>query len=187
MKRFLLCMALIAIVPAGLSAQMSSAKKHKAPLSPPAKATGTINGKTITIQYSSPRVRGRQGHIFTKDGLISHDRTYPVWRAGANAATTFVTDANLTIGNLNVPKGKYTLFVNISNPNHWVLLVDKQTGEWGLAYKPGHNLGKVPMHMSKPSHLIEDLYWKVTDLGHGKGRLTLGWEYHVASVPIEVH
>src|ERR1039458_9877310 len=49
--------------------------------------SGTIGAKAITITYSSPRVNGRAGKIFTKDGLISHDAHYPVWRAGANAAT----------------------------------------------------------------------------------------------------
>jgi len=29
---------------------------------------GTIAGKTITITYSSPRVKGREGKIYTKDG-----------------------------------------------------------------------------------------------------------------------
>lgn len=187
MKRFLMCLGLLAATTVGLSAQMTSGKPHKPPLSPPAKAMATINGKSITIVYSSPRVRGRQGHIFTRHGLISHDVDYPNWRAGANAATTFKTAANLTIGNLNVPKGEYTLFVNIADPDHWVLVISKETGEWGLNYKPGNDLGRVPMHMSKPPHLIEDLRWTISSLGHGKGRLTLAWEYHVASVPVEVH
>jgi hypothetical protein len=146
-----------------------------------------MSGKAISITYSSPRVRGRQGQIFTHQGLISHDVHYPVWRAGANAATTLTTDANLTIGDLNVPKGKYTLFVDIANPDHWVLIVSKNIGEWGLAYKAGDDLGRVPMHMSKPPHLIEDLKWTITNFGHGKGKLALTWEYHVASIPIEVH
>ena len=187
MKRFLVCMALLAATSFSLSAQTMSGKTHKAPLSPPARAAATIHGKAISITYSSPRVRGRQGHIFTPHGLISHDVHYPVWRAGANAATTLSTDANLMIGGLNVPKGKYTLFVDIANPDHWVLIVSKETGEWGLAYKAGDDLGRVPMQMSRPSHLIEDLKWTITNLGRGKGRLTLAWEYHVASVPISVH
>lgn len=187
MKRLLLCLGLLAVTTFSLSAQMAARKPHKAPLSPPAKATATINGKTISITYSSPRVRGREGHIFTAHGLISHDVHYPVWRAGANAATTLKTDADLTIGNLNVPKGTYTLFVDIANPNQWTFIVSKDTGEWGLAYKAGDDLGRVPMHMSKPTHLIQDLRWTITNLGHGKGRLTLAWEYHVASVPVEVH
>lgn len=187
MKRLLLSLGLLAATTVTLSAQMKSSKPHKPPLSPPAKAMATVNGQAISIQYSSPRVRGREGHIFTPHGLISHDVHYPVWRAGANAATTLKTAADLTIGNLNVPKGEYTLFVDISKPDHWVLIVSKDTGEWGLAYKAGDDLGRVPMRMSKPPHLMEDLHWTITNLGHGKGELTLAWEYHVASVPFEVH
>lgn len=187
MKRFLLCLGLLVAATVTMSAQMTAMKAHKAPLSPPAKAAGRIGGKAISITYSSPRVRGREGHIFTAHGLISHDVHYPVWRGGANAATTLRTDGDLMIGDLSVPKGEYTLFVDIAHPNHWVLIVSKETGEWGLAYKAGDDLGRVPMKMSKPAHLIEDLKWTVTDLGHGKGRLTLAWEYHVASVPIRVH
>src|SRR5580700_6745140 len=94
------------------------------PPSPPAKVSATINGKTIAIDYSSPRVRGREGKIFTKDGLISHDPHYPVWRGGANAATTLKTDADLTIGTLHVPAGTYTLFYDISNPAQWSFIVN---------------------------------------------------------------
>lgn len=186
MKRVLVCLGLFVAATVTLSAQMTTGKAHRPPLSPPAKAVGTIHGQSISITYSSPRVRGRQGHIFTPHGLISHDVHYPVWRAGANAATTLTTDADLTIGNLNVPKGNYTLFVDIANPNRWVLIVSKDTGEWGLAYKAGDDLGRVPMHMSKPAHLIQDLKWTIANRGHGKGMLTLAWEYHVASVPVRI-
>jgi hypothetical protein len=159
------------------------APPKKAPLSPPATASATIGGKTITITYSSPRVRGREGAIFTKDGLISKDPHYPVWRAGANAATTLETNSDLMIGNLHVPAGTYTLFVDISDPAHWVLIVSKATGEWGLAYDPAKDLGKTPMMMSKPATMVEDLTYSLA-VDNGKGTLTLAWEDMSASVPI---
>ena len=53
----------------------------------------TIAGKPITIKYGAPSVRGRQ--IFGDGGLVSKDWAYPVWRAGANSATAFHTDAAL--------------------------------------------------------------------------------------------
>lgn len=180
MKRFLACISLLA-------AAVTLTAQQKAPLSPPEKTTAAISGKSITITYSSPRVRGREGQIFTKDGLISHNPHYPVWRAGANSATTLATDGDLTIGDLSVPKGTYTLFVDISNPDQWTLIVNKETGEWGLAYNGAQDLGRVTMHMSKPAHMIEDLVWTITPEGSGKARLTLAWEDHSASVPIEVH
>jgi len=74
----------------------------------------TIGGKTIVITYSSPKVNNRVGKLFGKDGRIGQDPTYPVWRAGANAATKFHTDADLDVGALFVPKGDYTLYVDLT-------------------------------------------------------------------------
>ncbi len=174
-----------------MSGQMPMAGQQgmgkRAPASPPAEASVTINGKTISIKYSSPRVRGREGHIFTKDGLISHDKDYPVWRAGANAATTMHTTADLTIGTLHVPAGTYTLFVDIANPDQWVLVVSKETGEWGLNYNPHMDLGRVEMHMSKPPSMVEDLKYTLTEDGGNEGTLTLAWENKEASVSFMVH
>ncbi len=95
------------------------------PLSPAAQTSVTIGGKVLTIKYSAPSVRNRQ--IFGEGGVVSKDRTYPVWRAGANAATSFHTDADLVIKGLAVPKGDYTIYVLV-NTDPWQLIINKQTG-----------------------------------------------------------
>ncbi|HEY1336441.1 MAG TPA: DUF2911 domain-containing protein [Bryobacteraceae bacterium] len=154
--------------------------------SPAATESKAIGGKTITIKYSSPRVRGRAGKLFGKDGSIGQDETYPVWRAGANAATALHTDADLTIGNLNVPKGDYTLYVDLTDPNNWVLIVNKQTGQAGTDYDKSKDLGRVKMTMSKPPALVEELKYTIASSGGNKGTLTLAWENHAASAPITV-
>jgi hypothetical protein len=183
MKRFLLCACLLAIATTILAQE----GQKKPPASPPETATATLNGHTVTIKYSSPGVKGREGQLFGKDGRISHDPHYPVWRAGANSATTLITDADLTIGNVSVPKGTYTLFVDISDPDHWTLIVNKKTGEWGLAYDGTQDLGKTPMTMSKPPSMVENLVWTITDNGHHRGTITLAWEDHSASVSVAAH
>jgi hypothetical protein len=156
------------------------------PKSPAVKEVVSLDGQTITIAYNSPRVHGREGKIFTKDGLISHDPHYPVWRAGANEATTLITAADLKIGALLVPKGTYTLFVDISDPAEWVLIVSKKTGEWGLAYDSTDDLGRVPLKTTAPPALVEELKYTIADLGDGKGTLTLAWENVTASVAVEI-
>lgn len=180
MKNLLVCAGLV-------FAATTVFAQQKAPASPPDKATGTIGGHEITITYSSPGVKGREGKIFTKDGLISHNPHYPIWRAGANAATTLETAGDLMIGELHVPAGKYTLFVDISDPDQWTLVVNKKTGEWGLAYDGSQDLGKTKMHMSKPSSMVENLKWNVMDSGGGKGTISLAWEDHEASVSVTAH
>ena len=174
MKRLLVCTALLAT-----SAMVFA--QQKPPASPPETATGTIGNANITIKYSSPGVKGREGKVFGSDGLIknAHGSQYPIWRAGANAATTLTTDASLKIGDIAVPKGSYTLFVDISDPDNWTLIVNKKTGEWGLAYDASQDLGKTKMEMSKPPSMVEQLKWDIAG-----GKLTLAWEDHAASVPV---
>ena len=149
--------------------------------SPGAVASATIAGKPITIKYSSPSVRGRQ--IFGDGGVVSRDSTYPVWRAGANAATTLETGADLDIGGLNVPAGTYTLYVLVKDPENWKLIINKQTGQNGDSYDAGMDLGRVDMKMEKPQAPIEKLKYTITASGK-TGKLQLEWENHIASVSI---
>jgi hypothetical protein len=184
MKRLLACTGLL-LAAATLSAQTPAPKAP--PASPPATASTTIGGKTITITYSSPGVKGRSGHLFTKDGQIGKDPTYPVWRAGANAATKLHTDGAIHIGDLAVPAGDYTLYVDIGDPDNWILVVNKQTGQWGTKYDKTMDLGRTPMTMSAPPALAENLKYTLTDNGGGSGSLTLAWENKSGSVSISAH
>ena len=188
MKRLLACTGLL-MAAVTLSAQMSSpASKPKAPpASPPQTATASIGGKNLTITYSSPGVKGREGQLFSKDGRISKDPHYPVWRGGANEATALVTTGDFTLGDLAVPAGNYTLFVDISDPDNWSLIVSKATGEWGLAYDGTKDLGRTKMTMAKPPAMVENLVYTITDNGSGSGTLTLAWEDHSASVAIKAN
>jgi hypothetical protein len=149
-------------------------------------ASATINGKKITIQYSSPAVNGRVGKLFGKDGRISQDPNYPVWRAGANDATAFHTDADLDVGGLAVPEGDYTLFVNLADPSRWELIVNKQTGQSGLEYDAKQDLGRIKMNMNKPVAMVEQLKYTLSNSGGNKGKLELAWENVAASVNFTV-
>ena len=111
-----------------------------------------------------------------------------MWRAGANNATALHTDGDITIGNLNVPAGDYTLYVYL-DPKGWQLIVSKQTGQWGInrdgstSLDESKAIGRTPMKMSKAASLVET--YKMTLAGEGKkGTLTLEWENVSASVNI---
>jgi hypothetical protein len=141
--------------------------------SPPAQTSVTVGGKAITIKYSAPSMHKRK--IF--GGLVPYGQ---VWRAGANDATALHTDATLQIKNLTVPKGDYTLYV-LPAPNGWQLIVNKQTGQWGLDYNQGMDLGRVPMDMAKAPAPIET--FKITLTAN---KLQMEWENTIASVPVVV-
>jgi len=146
----------------------------------------TIGGKTISIKYSAPAVNKREGKLFGKDGQVGSDPTYPVWRAGANAATVLHTDADLDLGGMAVPKGDYSLYINVANPASWELIVNKQTGQSGMEYDAKQDLGSVKMTVGKPPSMVEQLKYTLATAGGNKGKLQLAWENVAASVNFTV-
>lgn len=110
MKLILRCASLLMAGASVASAQGPSATKSK-----------MIDGETISIVYNSPKVNGREGQLFGKDGRIGKDPNYPIWRAGANAATKLHTDANLKVGDVEVPRGitRFTLISPIPMLGTW--------------------------------------------------------------------
>ena len=106
-------------------------RQDETPLSPPASAECKFSdGKTVKIDYSSPRAKGRK--IF--GGLVPYGQ---IWRTGANESTTFVTDSDIVVGGQNVPAGSYTIFT-VPEADKWTLVISKKTGEWGTDY-PGES------------------------------------------------
>src|SRR5258707_111050 len=102
MKTTLLRVSCAACV--GLTALIGCQAQAKKPMpSPPADTSQTVDGKTVSIHYNAPSMRGRK--IF--GGLVPYDK---VWRTGANPATALKTEVNLKIGTATVPAGSYTLW-----------------------------------------------------------------------------
>jgi hypothetical protein len=145
--------------------------------SPPATASLDLGGgKSITIDYSSPRLKGRK---LGKD-LAPYGQ---VWRTGANESTTFVTSADITVGGTAVPAGNYTIFT-IPNKDKWVLIISKKTGEWGTNY-PGqsNDLARIDMKVSTLPSPVENFTISFDKTGNG-GTLNMDWETTRASVAI---
>lgn len=149
------------------------APKKKQRASPPAETSVSLNGKNVSIKYSSPSMKGRK--IF--GGLEPFGK---VWRAGANEATALHTDADIVLGDLTVPAGDYTLFVQLDSADSWTLIVNKQTGQWGLTYNKDMDLGRTKMKIKKVAP-VESYTMTLTN-----NSLTLEWEETSASVPLKL-
>jgi len=161
---------------AALSLFSTAVVAQNKPASPPAKAEGKIGGKNISVDYSAPSKRGR----VIMGGLVPYEK---VWRTGANAATTLRTDADVTIGNLAVPAGTYTLYT-IPGEKEWTLIVNTQTGQWGTNYDQSKDLGRVKMSVKPVKDTVETFVVDVKPSGAKNGTLALTWENTEASVPI---
>lgn len=170
-KSRVICFAvIITIITAGMSAYA-----QQPPASPPGTASVSFaDGKTITIAYSRPSMRGRQ--IF--GGLVPYGQ---VWRTGANAATSFKTDVDLTIGGVSVPAGSYTLY-SIPNETGWKLIINKQTGQWGTKYEEKDDLARVDMKVSKNASPTEQFTISLDKSGANSATLKLDWANTTASV-----
>ena len=182
-----LVLAFATVATLGASAQMGDmkmpAEQNAAPAgpmaSPPATAETTIGGTKITINYSSPAMRGR----VIMGGLVPYDQ---VWRTGANPATSFVTTGNLKIGTLSVPAGKYTLYTMPAAPGKpWQLIISKETGQWGTVYKPEMDLGRTPLHFDKLPAPQESMTISFEKSTKQSTELHIKWETTDESVKIE--
>jgi Protein of unknown function (DUF2911) len=145
--------------------------------SPPARAACKFSdGKSITVDYASPRMRGRK--IF--GDLVPYGE---VWRAGANEATSFVTNTALVVGGKDVPAGGYTLFT-LPTPTKWTLILSRKTGEWGIPY-PGEqfDFGRMEMKVSRLPAALENFTISFDQTG-ASCTLKLDWETTRASIDI---
>ena len=155
-------------------ATVAFAQEAKKPLSPKQQAAYTANGKKITIDYSAPSKRNRV--IFCE--LVPYGQ---VWRTGANAATTLTTEADLMIGTLHVPAGKYTLYT-IPGEKEWTLIVNKQTGQWGTEYDEKQDLGRVQLQLAPALKTPVETF----AIGIDK-TLSFTWDTTKAWIPVIVH
>jgi hypothetical protein len=137
--------------------------------SPPAMATGKVNGATITINYSSPSVKGRQ----VWGSLVPYDK---VWRAGANEATIFETDKDIKVEGKTLHAGKYSLYA-IPGEKEWTIIFNSETGQWGIkrsgetSEDPAKDVLRVTAKPEKSAAPNEKLVYKVDNKG-----FTLLWE-----------
>ena len=126
--------------------------------------TWKINGATITINYGSPSVKGRE--IWGK--LVPFNQ---VWRAGANDATTFETDKEVTIEGSKLPAGKYSFFV-IPNEKECVIIFNKEAKQWGAyKYKEKEDQLRVTVKQKVAKTKAEKLVYVIE-----KNTVSLNWD-----------
>jgi hypothetical protein len=146
--------------------------------SPHVRTEYTIDGATISIEYGRPSLKGRT------PGKDIDPYEGKEWRTGADEATTLKTDKPLKFGTLSVPAGTYTLYT-IPTGGKWQLIVSKRTGQWGIPYPSGDDLGRVPMDVAKTAAPVEQLTIALDDTPSG-GTLRIEWGPTRATVPFTV-
>ena len=181
MKLLLPALALSAILAAPLSAQAGA--RRAAP------STRAIAEVSLTLvdtaaqraagkaaDYGQPHLRGRK---INTDSLVPIGT---VWRLGANAATLFTTDVDLTIGGKDVPKGRYVAQVLPARTGWTLILQAETTGAASVnvvPYDAKKDAARIELRQSTIATPLESLsIWLVPSTAPGtqRGELRIGWD-----------
>ena len=142
------------------------------------------DGSMIVIQYSRPKLRNPANGGPRE--VIGFTVPYgQVWRAGANEATSFVTDTSLTVGETTVPAGAYTLYVIPERSKPWKLILNKHTGQWGMPY-PGESsdLARIDMDSTLQRKNVDQFSIAFESQNDDAATLSLEWEGWRAAVKV---
>jgi hypothetical protein len=127
--------------------------------SPPEKADGEVDGVSVSIKYSSPRVKGRTIY----GDLVPYDK---VWRAGANENTTIEFSDNVKIGGKDLEKGKYGFFIIPKENGEWIAIFNKKNDAWGsMSYDKADDALRVNVDAKFDKDGKENLAFRVKDKG----------------------
>ncbi|WP_223755852.1 DUF2911 domain-containing protein [Myxococcus sp. RHSTA-1-4] len=166
--------ALVALVATPAAAQL------KLPAaSPAAKVMQEVGVTEISIEYSSPGVKGRK----VWGDLVPFDKA---WRTGANAASKITFSRDVTFGGKPVPAGTYTI-VTLPSQKGWKMMLNKDLTIWaGLKpYDPAQDLVTVDATTTEIP-LRERLAFLFSNTTDDATSLDMEWEKLRVSVPIKV-
>ncbi len=149
-------------------------------VSPQAEVRQNIgNFVTVTINYSSPAVNGREVYgQLVPYGLASNNfgngKPMP-WRAGANENTVITFSHDVMIEGENLPAGTYGLHM-IPGEKEWVVIFNKNHDAWGsFFYEEDQDVLRVNVKPQSAPHM-ENLAYYFDELSFSGATAFLHWE-----------
>ncbi|MAN87357.1 MAG: hypothetical protein CL555_11110 [Algoriphagus sp.] len=140
--------------------------------SPAMTAEGSVGDAKITVNYSSPTVKGRM----IWGDLVPLGQ---VWRAGANEATTITTTKDILVEGQKLPAGTYSFFI-IPGEYESTFIFNKVAKQWGaFDYDSSQDQLRVKVASQQSSSLQERLKYEVAD-----NKLSIMWEYGKAEAKL---
>jgi len=171
------------IVPAFLLSASPLLAQEKPRVSPHETVSATVGDAKITIVYGRPYTKdpksGEKRKIW--GGLVPFGK---VWRMGADEATLFTTDKEVSIGGTAVAAGSYSLYL-WPEEGSAKLIVNKQTGQWGTKYDENQDLVRINLTKQTLEKPV-DQFTIVVDKTMADGVLKLMWENVQYSASIAV-
>lgn len=167
------CAALVFLAAGPAAAQL----KLPAP-SPGAKVSQEVGLTDISVEYSSPAVKGRK----IWGDLVPWEKP---WRTGANASTKITFSRDVTFGGKPVPAGTYAI-VTLPAQKGWTVVLSKELGLWqGKTYDAKDDVVRVSA-TTTAIPLRERLTFLFSNTTDNGTTLDMEWEKLRVSVPIQV-
>lgn len=162
----------------GTAPQLAIAQLQAPAASPSAHVSQNVGFTKISMDYSSPAVKGRT--IF--GGLQKYGES---WRAGANAPTTIEFSTAVNIGGKNVPAGKYTVFITPQASGDWTIHINGK-GNAIYAYMENDKINEealakddivaVKATPTRTSESQERLIYTISAEDNHTAKITMAWE-----------
>src|SRR5690606_35718973 len=169
----------IALIPIVIAIMQFNLRREKS-LSPEEYVSYGRGDLNITLFYNGPYKKGRE--IF--GGLVPYGQ---VWRTGANEATTFETDKDLTFEGKVLKRGKYSLWT-IPRPDTWTIIVNSEHGQWGINSKgepnrdPARDVLTIDVPAMTQDRTIEQFTGTFESVGDDV-EMVLTWDKTLVAVP----
>jgi hypothetical protein len=158
---------------------------------PRASISEEVGITSISIKYSRPGVKGREGKIwggvvpngFGAFNFISNTMSSP-WRAGANEATLISFEHNVRVEGHDLQAGTYALYLAMGTDSV-VLIFSRQTDAWGSFYY--NKEADVLRVKVKPVTLQNSVEWlKYEFIDHQEKNCVIAMQWEKLSVPFKV-
>lgn len=145
----------------------------------PKETHAMIGDAHITIKYTAPVTKGR----VIWGGLVPYNE---VWVTGAHRATSFEINKDFTIGNQNVPAGKYAIFT-IPGEEMWTFILNKN---WDQHLTDDYDAADDILRLTVTPERLEEnqerLLYAIEKVSETEAELQISWEKIRLTIPFRL-
>lgn len=160
------------------ASKTTQAQMQSPALSPAASVSQIVGFTKISIDYSSPGVKGRK--------IFGDLQKYGVtWRAGANAPTTIEFGTAVNINGTNIAPGKYSMFITPKQSGDWTIHINGK-GNAIYAYTSGESVDEAALAKDDAvainttpemvDEIQERLTYTISAEDNKVAKITMAWE-----------
>jgi tetratricopeptide (TPR) repeat protein len=157
--------------------EVAQAQINMPAASPSATLTQQVGLGEVKISYSRPSMKGRK--IF--GSLIQYGE---LWRTGANAATTFTFNEEVSLEGKKIPAGTYSLF-SIPGQTEWTVILNKNTRASTADYKQADDVARFTVKSAKTASTYETFTIDISDITTNTALINIKWENTKVSLKLE--